>query len=835
MPKPVPAHEIWVYSPRIEGVHLRFGDVARGGLRWSDRPEDFRTEILGLVKAQEVKNAVIVPVGAKGGFVVRRPPAPTGDPQADREALLAEGVACYRMFIAGLLDVTDNRVDGRIVPPDRVVRWDDDDSYLVVAADKGTATFSDIANGVAADYDFWLGDAFASGGSVGYDHKAMGITARGAWESVKHHFRELGVDTQTEDFSCVGVGDMSGDVFGNGMLLSQHIRLIAAFDHRHVFIDPDPDVAESFVERLRLFELPRSSWADYELSLISAGGGVWPRSAKSVPISDQMRAALGLAADVSALSPTELIKAVLQAPADLLWNGGIGTYVKASTEPNSAVGDKANDAVRVDGHDLRVKVVGEGGNLGVTQLGRIEFARAGGRINTDAIDNSAGVDTSDHEVNIKIALQQRVNSGELDERARLDLLTSMTDEVAQLVLADNVGQNRILGASLRHAPAMLSVHGRLIDAMVESGRLDRGLEFLPSHAQISARIAAGEGLSAPELAVLLAYVKSGLSAAMLDSALPDDPAYRGKLTEYFPTQMRDGSEGARQAIAAHPLAREIVTTETVNAMVNRAGITFSFRLEEEMAATPEDAIRAYTISSQVFDLPGLWRRVAELDNKAPASCQDTLLLWSRRLLDRSARWLLTRRPQPLDVLAETDRYAGPVAALAPQMSSLVCGVETVNVATDTAELMNAGAPPELARDVALSLYLFSLLDVVDVSTETGRSLQECAELYYAISAHLDFDRMLSAVTALDRGDRWHALARQAIRDDLYRSLRMLTADVLSTTTPEQDPDAKIAQWEQENASRLARARRTLGQIAEVAASDLAALSVAAREIRSTIR
>ncbi len=833
VPKPVPAHEIWVYSPRFEGVHLRFGDVARGGLRWSERPEDFRTEILGLVKAQEVKNAVIVPVGAKGGFVLKRAPAATGDPQSDRERLLAEGTACYRMFIAGLLDLTDNRVAGQIVPPERVVRRDVDDSYLVVAADKGTATFSDIANGVAADYGFWLGDAFASGGSVGYDHKAMGITARGAWESVKHHFRELGVDTQADDFSAVGVGDMSGDVFGNGMLLSQHIRLLAAFDHRDVFVDPDPEVGESFVERMRLFELPRSSWADYDPTVISAGGGVWPRTAKSVPISAQMRAALGLAADVTALSPSELIRAILLAPADLLWNGGIGTYIKASTELNSQVGDKANDAVRVNGDELRVKVVGEGGNLGVTQLGRIEFARRGGRINTDAIDNSAGVDTSDHEVNIKIALQALVESGELDEPGRHALLTSMTDEVASLVLDDNRGQNRVLGASRLHAPAMLSVHGRLIDAMVEDGRLDRALEFLPTPTQIGARRAAGEGLSNPELSLLLAYVKSAMAAAMLASGLPDEPAFAARLPEYFPKQMRQ--DPARRAITAHPLAREIVTTETVNEMVNRAGISFAFRLEEERAATSVDAIRAYTISTRVFDLQLVWTDVAQLDNKASATCQDTLILSARRLLDRSARWLLTRRPQPLDVLAEVDRYAEPVAALIPRMPRLVCGIEDQNVGADAATLMDLGAPRELAKRVAYSLYTFSLLDVVDISAESGRALHECAELYFALSAHLDFDRMLSAVTDLERGERWHALARQALRDDLYQSLRLLSADVLSTTSPEQDAFAKIDQWENENASRLARARRTLGQIAAASVGDLAALSVAAREIRTMIR
>ncbi len=467
LPKPVPAHEIWVYSPDVEGVHLRFGDIARGGLRWSDRPEDFRTEVLGLVKAQEVKNAVIVPVGAKGGFVVKQPPAVTGDPVADREAFLAAGVRCYRMFIQALLDVTDNRSGTAVVAPRQVVRHDGDDSYLVVAADKGTATFSDIANGVAIDNGFWLGDAFASGGSAGYDHKKMGITARGAWESVKQHFHELDLDTQTEDFTVVGVGDMSGDVFGNGMLLSEHIRLVAAFDHRHVFVDPDPVAAATHAERRRLFDLPRSSWADYDTGLISAGGGVWPRTVKSIPISEQMRAALGLAADVTSMAPTELIHAVLLAPVDLLFNGGVGTYVKAAAESHAQVGDKANDAVRVDGNELRVRVVGEGGNLGVTQLGRIEFARAGGRINTDAIDNSAGVDTSDHEVNIKIALQTQqstqARAGEpaLTSEERDAFLFSMTDEVAELVLADNIAQNRLLSVSRQHAEVMISVHARL--------------------------------------------------------------------------------------------------------------------------------------------------------------------------------------------------------------------------------------------------------------------------------------------------------------------------------------------------------------------------------------
>ena len=832
IPKPVPAHEIWVYSPRLEGVHLRFGAVARGGLRWSDRPEDFRIEVLGLVKAQEVKNAVIVPVGAKGGFVLKNPPPATGDPAADREAFMAEGVACYKLFISALLDLTDNRSDGRVVPPTDVVRHDGDDPYLVVAADKGTASFSDIANAVAVERGFWLGDAFASGGSAGYDHKGMGITARGAWESVKHHFRELGVDSQTQDFTCVGVGDMSGDVFGNGMLLSEHIRLVAAFDHRHVFVDPDPDAASSFAERRRLFDLGRSSWADYDVALISAGGGVFPRTAKSIPITEEMRTALGIGPEVTTLSPTDLIRAILLAPADLLWNGGIGTYIKASTEQHLQVGDKANDAVRVDGNELRVRVVGEGGNLGVTQLGRIEFARNGGRINTDAIDNSAGVDTSDHEVNIKIALAPEVAAGRLSDEGRNALLFDMTDEVAALVLADNTSQNRLLGISRHHAVPMLSVHARLIDALVAEGRLDRGLEFLPTHAQIAARVAAGEGLSSPELAVLIAYTKASLTRAMLDSELPDQPAFTERLPEYFPTAMRDRYA---QAIAEHPLAREIVTSMTVNDVVNGAGISYAFRLGEEMAASETDAIRAYAVTTTVFNLPDLWRDIATQDNRIPATCQDMLLLETRRLLDRAARWFLTRRPQPLDVTAETRRYAQAVKVMNPRMPRLVCGVEHDNVRADAAGMVALGAPQDLSNRVAYALYTFSMLDVVDVADERDRSLAETAELYYALSAHLDFDRLLSEVTALGRGDRWHALARQALRDDLYRSLRLITADVLSTTSADQSARAKIDQWESENVNRLSRARVTLRQINDVSPADLAALSVAAREVRTMIR
>ncbi len=850
LPRPVPAHEIWVYSPLVEGVHLRFGDIARGGLRWSDRPEDFRTEILGLVKAQEVKNAVIVPVGAKGGFVVKQPAVLTGDPGADRETQLAEGIRCYRMFIQGMLDLTDNRVGTRIVPPPEVIRHDPDDSYLVVAADKGTATFSDIANGVAMENGFWLGDAFASGGSAGYDHKKMGITARGAWESVKQHFRELGVDTQAEDFTVVGVGDMSGDVFGNGMLLSEHIRLVAAFDHRHIFIDPAPDSAASFAERRRLFELPRSSWSDYDHGLISAGGGVWPRTAKSIPISAEMRSALGIgaadgggeiqagegrdspAATVGALSPTELISAILCAPVDLLFNGGVGTYVKASGETNLQVGDKANDALRVDGEQLRVKVIGEGGNLGVTQLGRVEFAQAGGKVNTDAIDNSAGVDTSDHEVNIKIALQPVDGGAGLAIDERNELLQAMTDDVAALVLADNTTQNRLLSVSRQHAPEMISVHARLIDDLVASGRLDRRLEYLPSNEEIGLRQAAGLPLTSPELSVLIAYVKSSLAHDMLASELPDAAAFAHRLARYFPALMRDRHPAA---IEMHPLRRNIITTMTVNEVVNGAGVTYAFRLAEEMAAGPSDAIRAYAVTTEVFALDDLWAEIARRDNAVSTTVQNSLTLISRRLLDRATRWLLVRRPQPLDVSSEIQRYQPVVEELTRQLPRLLCGSEHEHVRADAGALSDMGAPPGLATRLAYSLFSFSLLDVAEVASGTGRSPFEVAELYYALSEHIGLDRILSSVSALDRGNRWHALARQAIRDGLYTSLRAITADVLSTTHADQDAAAKIAQWEDENRFRLERARITLGQIAKSGVADLAALSVAAREIRTMAR
>ncbi|WP_054813574.1 NAD-glutamate dehydrogenase [Nocardia arizonensis] len=831
LPRPRPQFEIFVYSPRVEGVHLRFGAVARGGLRWSDRLEDFRTEILGLVKAQAVKNAVIVPVGAKGGFVVKQPPAATGDPVADRQALGAEGVACYRTFISGLLDLTDNvdRVTGAVLPPARVVRRDGDDTYLVVAADKGTATFSDTANEVAKRYGFWLGDAFASGGSAGYDHKAMGITAKGAWESVKRHFAEMNVDTQSQDFTVVGIGDMSGDVFGNGMLLSEHIRLVAAFDHRHIFLDPNPDAASSFVERQRMFALPRSSWADYDTSLISEGGGVWDRTVKSVPISAQARAALGLADDVTSLSPPELVRAILLAPVGLLWNGGIGTYIKASTETNAEVGDKSNDPVRVDGNQLRVKVIGEGGNLGATALGRIEFCRHGGKMNTDALDNSAGVDCSDHEVNIKVLLDGVVSSGLLPEPERNPLLASMTDEVARMVLRDNVSQNFLMGISRYEAPRMLNVSQRVIEDLEQRRGLDRELEALPSDAAIKRRHEEGTGLTSPELANLMAHVKLSLKTDLLDSELPDMSYFASRLPDYFPSAIRTRF-GA--AIKKHRLRREIVTTMIVNEMVDYGGITYAHRLNEEIGASASDAVRAFAAAGSIFDLHTMWARIRESDTST--SVRDALEFETKRTLDRASRWLLSNRPQPIAVGAEINRYSRGVRELAPKVPGWLRVHHVATVTDHASELIAQGAPTDLATEVFALLNQFPLLDVLDIADITDRDGDEVGALYYALNDHLKIDWLLEAVTHLERGDRWHALARLALRDDMYSSLRSLTLDVLSAGDPEETADEKIAYWESKNQSRLGRARAALSELFESGAHDLATLSVAARQVRSMV-
>ncbi|HEU4348726.1 MAG TPA: NAD-glutamate dehydrogenase domain-containing protein, partial [Actinoplanes sp.] len=819
MPLPRPRFEIFVYAPRMEGVHLRFGPVARGGLRWSDRPQDYRTEILGLVKAQAVKNAVIVPVGAKGGFVVQAP-----SPGPD------EVKACYQMFIAGLLDVTDNLLDGATVPPPDVVRHDGDDSYLVVAADKGTARFSDVANDVAGGYGFWLGDAFASGGSVGYDHKAMGITARGAWESVRRHFRELGRDTQTQDLTVVGVGDMSGDVFGNGMLLSEHIRLVAAFDHRHIFLDPDPDPATSFAERRRMFDLPRSSWADYDTELISAGGGIYPRTAKSIPISPQVRAALDLG-EATSMSPAELMKAILLAPMDLLWNGGIGTYVKAATESNADVGDKANDAIRVNGRDLRVKVIGEGGNLGLTQHGRVEFASNGGRIFTDFIDNAAGVNCSDHEVNIKILLGGAVTDGELSVPERDELLAAMTDEVGALVLRDNYEQAIALGNAVTQAYSLLPVHRRMLDHLERTGQLNRELEGLPTDQELAVRYEACEGLTAPEFAVLLAYSKISLEGDLLADELVDESWTADVLTMYFPTPLRERFAGR---MGGHRLRREIIATVLVNEVVNRGGTSFVFRATEESGASAADVIRAYVVIREVFGLRDLWAAVERSDNQVPTSAQVKVYLEARRLLDRAVRWLVSNRRSPIDVAGEIARLGPGVATLLPQLRSVLVGAERDSMDETAAGLVDAGVPEDIAESVTRVVYGFGLLDVLETAKATDRDIREVAQVYFVISERFQIDTLLSHISRLPRNDRWQTLARMALRYDLYAALAGLTAEVLQATPSEWSPDDRVAEWERMNAASIARAGNTMGNVDESPA-DLAALSVLLRQIRTLVK
>ncbi|MEV2242134.1 NAD-glutamate dehydrogenase [Micromonospora sp. NPDC049891] len=818
LPAPRPKFEIFVYSPRFEGVHLRFGPVARGGLRWSDRREDFRTEVLGLVKAQMVKNAVIVPVGAKGGFVLKQKPG-------DRD----EAVTCYKEFVSALLDVTDNIVAGEIVPPEDVVRHDGDDPYMVVAADKGTATFSDTANEISTAHDFWLGDAFASGGSAGYDHKKMGITARGAWESVKRHFREMGHDTQSQDFTVAGVGDMSGDVFGNGMLLSEHIRLVAAFDHRHIFLDPDPDPATSYAERKRLFELSRSTWEDYNPELISAGGGVYPRTAKSVPVSPQVRAVLGLDDDVEQLSPQELMKAILTAPVDLFWNGGIGTYVKASSETNAQVGDKSNDAIRVDGRNLRCRVVGEGGNLGFTQHGRIEYAQAGGRMYTDFIDNAAGVDCSDHEVNIKILLNTAVADGELSLPERDELLARMTDEVAELVLRDNYDQARAINNSQAQATSLLPVHRRMITELERAGVLNRSLEALPPDEELAVRTESG--LTAPEFAVVLAYVKIALEKEILTDGLPDEEWTGEVLVNYFPTPMR---ERFADRMNRHRLRRDIVTTVLVNEAINRGGISFVFRVVEETAATAADVIRAYVVVREVFGLRQLWDEVEALDNRIDPELQTSVYLDTRRLLDRAVRWLVTNRRSPIDVPAEISRLRDGITRLLPKMETLFYGSERESIVAHIDSLTERGVPRELAERSTRLMYSFGLLDVVETGAATGRDVGEVASVYFVLSDRFRVDSLLSKISLLPREDRWQTLARMALRYDLYAALAALTAEVLDSTPGDLPPQERVQQWEQSNATSIHRAERAMGEFDESRA-DLAALSVLLRQIRTLVR
>ena len=831
LPLPRPQFEIFVYSPAVEGVHLRGGKVARGGLRWSDRREDFRTEILGLMKAQMVKNALIVPVGSKGGFVVKRPPANNG-----REAQLEEAIRCYRIFLCGLLDLTDNIVAGRVVAPDRVVRYDDDDPYLVVAADKGTASFSDIANQVSAQYDYWLGDAFASGGSHGYDHKQMGITARGAWESVKRHFRELGTDIQRTDFSVVGIGDMSGDVFGNGMLLSRHTRLLAAFNHMHVFLDPNPQPEASFTERQRLFAQPRSSWSDYDPSLISEGGGVFERSAKSIPISAQVREALGIRAD--RLAPPDLIRELLRAPVDLLFNGGIGTYVKASTESHADAGDKTNDAVRVDGGELRCRVVGEGGNLGFTQRGRIEYAASGGadhrggRINTDAIDNVAGVNCSDHEVNIKILLDGLVKDGEMTETERNQLLIEMTDAVADQVLCGSYTQTQAMSLAVFQSVSMFDVHARLISQLEQVAGLNREIEYLPSDQAIAARKLKHKGLLAPELAIVMAYCKIHLYVRLLGSDLPEDPYLAHDLERYFPPPL---AERYPARMRRHRLRREIIATGVANQLVDRAGTTFAFRLAEETGASVSHLARGYAVAREVFEMRSLWSAVERLDNEIEAGTQLAVLTESRRLVERATRWLVRANPRAIDIADTIGRFQPGARILAEALPGVLHGADRESFEERLSEFHAAGLPAELAARVASMQALLSVFDIVEDMASTGREQPVVMEVYFALDSRLELDWLRDRIFDLPRSDRWLSLARAALRDDLSSLQRSLTQEALGPDQANASSQQAVDIWRQRNAAAV---ERYLGVLADIKASrsyDTTTLPVALRELRNLIR
>jgi len=821
-PKPRPKFEIFVYSPWVEGVHLRGGKVARGGLRWSDRREDFRTEVLGLMKAQMVKNAVIVPVGAKGGFVVKQQPS-------DPEALKEEVVRCYSTFIQGMLDVTDNRVEGAIVPPKDTVRYDDDDPYLVVAADKGTATFSDIANGIATRNNFWLGDAFASGGSEGYDHKAMGITARGAWESVKRHFRELGKDCQSEPFTVVGIGDMAGDVFGNGMLLSREIKLVAAFNHLHIFIDPDPDPETSFRERERLFKLPRSSWSDYNTELISEGGGVYERSAKSITLSEQARRALDISQ--STLTPTELMSAILKAPVELFWNGGIGTFVKSTHETHADVGDRANDPIRANGADLRCKVIGEGGNLGLTQLGRIEFSRNGGRVFTDSIDNSGGVDCSDHEVNIKTLLGQVVTEGKMDMDERNALLREMTDEVAQLVLSNNYRQAMAISISNYQRRERFDSYVRLMRAMERKGLLDRELEYLPDNDTIKDRQAEAEGLYRPELAILLSYVKIDVYQRLLASEAPEDRWLSTDLQRYFPAAL---SEHYGDAMEHHPLRREIIATHLTNSLVNSAGFTLVQRYCDELGYSIDNLVRAYAAARDIFDLPSYRRDIEALDNKVAAKVQIEMLLEGGRLIERAAAWLLQNVELPLDIGKIVEHFRGGIETIKANLYDLVVEPHREGLNAKAAQLEKQGVPADAARNSASLGALLSGLDIIEVASSCGKDLKQIARLYFHLGDRFELYWLREQLSGLEVGKHWQRRAQDGLYWDLYRYQHLLTLDIAASANGVDDIDTVISNWIANNAERHDRLRGVLSELRDTEKPDFAMITVGARELKGLV-
>jgi len=820
VPKPRPIFEIFVYSPRVEGVHLRGGKVARGGLRWSDRHEDFRTEVLGLVKAQQVKNSVIVPVGAKGGFVCKKPPVEGG-----RDALMQEGIACYQLFIQSLLDITDNLVEGRVQPPMQVVRWDDDDPYLVVAADKGTATFSDIANAIAEANNFWLGDAFASGGSFGFDHKKMGITARGAWVSVQRHFLQLGVDIQNEDFTVLGVGDMAGDVFGNGMLLSEHICLVAAFNHLHIFIDPNPEAASSYAERKRLFALPRSSWEDYNKELISAGGGVFSRAAKSIAITPEMKRRFDIEEDK--LTPNELISALLKSPVDLLWNGGIGTYVKASRESHADVGDKANDSVRVDGAELRCKVVGEGGNLGMTQRGRIDYSLNGGLCNTDFIDNSAGVDCSDHEVNIKILLNELVAAGDMTGKQRNNLLEKLIEPVADLVLVNNFRQAQALSVAQFDADKRIAEHQTVIQSLESAKLLDRRLEFLPSDDEIAERRGQGLGLTRPEFAIVMSYLKGMLKQQLVDEDLCTDPYIVASVEHAFPEMLR---KKYHSQIYQHKLLGEIVATQMANNVVNYMGLSFIHRLRESTGGSASEVLRAYVFARDVFDIIPHWQAIEQL-KELPAAMQMVMLRDLMRLGRRATRWAVRNRRQQLDIASELSIFKPQIKEISDSLLALLRGRAIERWRDRFDRLRSSGVPEPLAHYSSSSFVMYSYLAIIDAAQQVEAPLLEVADVYFDVSQQLDLDWFATQLIEMKIDNQWQAMARETFMDDLDWQHRALTVNVIHCMRDMKcDLEGCKQAWQEQNAPYIDRWRRVLAQLQNSDSVDFAMYSVAIREL-----
>lgn len=819
VPEPRPKFEIFVYSTRMEGVHLRAASVARGGLRWSDRLQDYRTEVLGLVKAQQVKNAVIVPNGAKGGFVTK-----TNLSGMNRDEFYAEGVACYKLFIQGLLDLTDNYVEGRIQHPPNVICRDTDDPYLVVAADKGTATFSDIANDISKEYGHWLGDAFASGGSNGYDHKKMGITARGAWISVQRHFREQGLDVQTDLFTVVGIGDMSGDVFGNGMLLSEKIQLIAAFNHQHIFIDPTPDAQASFAERQRLFELPRSGWNDFNTEIISAGGGVYSRSAKTITLSPEARSALGILHEQ--LSPNDLIRSILKAPVDLLWNGGIGTYVKSHGESHVDVGDKSNDAVRIDGRELRCKVVGEGGNLGLTQCGRIEFALGGGACNTDFIDNSAGVDCSDHEVNIKILLDEMIADGDLTQKQRNQLLRKMTDEVAQLVLDNNDKQTFALSVAQYQSVPRSREYCRFIHFLEASQLLDRQLEYLPSDEEIDERVADGQGLTRPELAVLLSYSKVMLKDAFIQQNLSEIEYLKTRVEGAFPLTLR---KRHKTPIYHHRLLNEIVATQLANAFVNVLGITAAQRLMSSTGCSLKEIAVAFAVVSEVFATDEFLQTIGDLNNRVPADVQAEMMTNMMRRLRRGTRWFLLNRHEDLEPASVASLFRDGIIAVNAAAKEALRGESRQIWQSKAERLTELGVPEQWVLQMAMPDNLFSGLCVVEVARSMECSVEHATTVFYHLYDSLDLEWFATQISDVEVDNYWKALARESFLNELELQMRNLVSAVIADTG-DADAESQLTQWQQAHRGPITRWKRFIEEMRNSKSGDFAMFSVAIKEL-----